>query len=868
MTDILTSLAQRPDASTRAVLDTMPHFVWTCDAFGSCDYLSSRWIAYTGIPESDQLGMAWQNAVHPNDRSRTAAAWTAANVAGAPYDIDYRLRRYDGNYQWFRTRAYALRDADERIVRWFGTSTDVDAQKHGEEALRFIADSSELLASSLDIEIVLDSVAKLAVERVCDWCSLYLADDRGGLRPVAYAHQDPARVVAVAPFIDEYPVRPGDPLAEVVRTGTPLFIPEIPQELIDAAARDERHRALINDLQLHSVIIVPLVGRKGPFGALQLISAESKKTFTDEDFQLANVLAKRAAVAIENARLFDQQARSERRLRFLAEVNSALAGSLDLNDTLRKLVRIVVPEFADWSSVNWINDDGEIEDSYIYHRDPQMDSAARMLASRQFISPEYREGRAGVLKLGKTQINRNVDPEQFESIIRAMKMTPEAAEAARRMGYHSAIIVPLIAEGRMRGVLSAVWSHEKNYSDNDAVLFEEIARQAALAIERASIYHRERRVSDTLQRALLPTSLPAVPGLTFSATYTPGLSEAQVGGDWYDAFTLEDGRVAVSIGDVTGRGLQAAVIMGKMRQALKTLSLYESDPSRLLDIVDRELKRTDPEAIVTALFGIFDPAQMSLSYATAGHPPPFVRYPDGIVEMLPARGLPLGLRGLIETPTSTVRLPTGSVVVLYTDGLTESTRDVNEGERRVAVALGEASLLDASNIAEFLQESVVGAASQDDIAILTIALTGDGEASGGLVRHTSDWTMRWAFDARDARLAHEVRSVYMNYLRARGDATSDYDAAEIVFGELVSNVVRHAPGPIEIELEWNNAAPVLHVLDRGDGFDRGAELPTDPLSEFGRGLWLIRTLTEDFSLSDTPGYGTHARTVLPIRRVV
>src|SRR6202011_3725109 len=134
-------------------------------------------------------------------------------------------------------------------------------------------------------------------------------------------------------------------------------------------------------------------------------------------------------------------------------------------------------------------------------------------------------------------------------------------------------------------------------------LLHELAARAAVAIENAQLYAREHRVAMTLQRAMLPAVLPEVPGLTFDAVYFPGATEAEIGGDWYDAIALADGRVVVSIGDVTGRGLTAAVIMGRMRQAIETLATYESDPVRLLDAADSVLRRSHPDAIVTALVG-------------------------------------------------------------------------------------------------------------------------------------------------------------------------------------------------------------------------------------------------------------------------
>ncbi|HEX3467146.1 MAG TPA: PAS domain S-box protein [Candidatus Elarobacter sp.] len=391
------------------------------------------------------------------------------------------------------------------------------------------------------------------------------------------------------------------------------------------------------------------------------------------------------------------------------------------------------------------------------------------------------------------------------------------------------------------------------FAPSDAALLDELAARAAVAIENAQLYEREHRVAMTLQRAMLPAVLPHVAWLEFDAVYYPGLTEAEIGGDWYDAIALPDGRVVISIGDVTGRGLTAAVIMGRMRQAIETLSTYESDPGRLLDAVDKVLRRAHPDAIVTALVGVVEPDQGTLSYATAGHPTPVVCAPDGSIRHLPGRGLPLGLRDGGEPPTMSIELPPGSLTVFFTDGLIEATRDIAEGERRVVAALRNGVPESASPAAALVAQVLGGDGVHDDVAVLTLRLLGDRAARA--------WTMRWRFDPRDWRRAHDVRETVVEALELHGRDV-DIPAAELVFGELIGNAVRHAPGPIDVELTIDDPGrPVLHVIDDGPGYSSRALLPSDD-SESGRGLYLVSTLTREFTVTRADERGAHARAVL------
>ena len=244
-------------------------------------------------------------------------------------------------------------------------------------------------------------------------------------------------------------------------------------------------------------------------------------------------------------------------------------------------------------------------------------------------------------------------------------------------------------------------------------------------------YARDHAVSLAFQNAALPRVLPTVPGLVFDAMYEAAGEDALVGGDWYDAFHLPDGRVVISVGDVGGSGLEAAVTMGAVRQTIRGAAQVFADPSAALDAADRALRSEQPERIVTAFLGILDPLTLALSYASAGHPPPLLRREDGSIVELAAIDLPLGLRNERASGTNhRMTLSQGAMLVLYTDGLTEATRDMLEGERRLRDALAREDVVRSVRPATAIRRAI-GAESSDDVAILTVRVSADSERGNG-----------------------------------------------------------------------------------------------------------------------------------------
>lgn len=234
---------------------------------------------------------------------------------------------------------------------------------------------------------------------------------------------------------------------------------------------------------------------------------------------------------------------------------------------------------------------------------------------------------------------------------------------------------------------------------------------------------KERAVASTLQEAMLPAALPKTADVVLDALYSPASSEAVVGGDWYDALVLEDHRILLSIGDVTGHGIDAATLMGKMRQSLRTIALITAEPAAILHQLDRVLRNEDSERIVTAFVAVVDLKNRSLEYASAGHPPPLLRAPDGSLTALDLTGAPLGLRTESEPCGNIAHVAPQSVLVLYTDGIIEYGRDLIAGETALRATVARADIAFHESPANAIKATLAPGSTVDDIAILTARFT-------------------------------------------------------------------------------------------------------------------------------------------------
>ena len=309
-------LAEADSRRYRFLAKAIPQIVWTAMPDGRLDSFNPRWAEYTGLPLSREHDQDWAATLHPEDISRWEEGWARARQRNTNLTIDLRLRRADGSYRWHLARALPVLDRPgHSIKKWLGTCTDIDDQKRAEGMLGFLAEVSTVLASSLDYETTLAAVARLAVPHVADWCVVDIAEPDGSIRRLAVAHADPVQVELGRELGRRYPPDPADEtgIATVLRTGRPEVISTIDPVRLQRSSRSPAHFELLQALRLGSSIAAPLMARGRTIGVISFAMAESGRAYSAVDLPLVEDLARRAAMAVDNARLYREarQAREE-----------------------------------------------------------------------------------------------------------------------------------------------------------------------------------------------------------------------------------------------------------------------------------------------------------------------------------------------------------------------------------------------------------------------------------------------------------------------------------------------------------------------------------------------------------------------------
>ena len=361
--------------------------------------------------------------------------------------------------------------------------------------------------------------------------------------------------------------------------------------------------------------------------------------------------------------------------------------------------------------------------------------------------------------------------------------------------------------------------------------------------------------AETLQTAFLPEPLPQHAGLRGDVLYIAAEREALIGGDWYDAFDLPGGRVAFSIGDVTGHGLEAAVSASRLRRSIFVAALEAEDPAEILTKADGAVASRQ-DAPATAMIAILSRDLRSVTYASAGHPPPIVAGPNTPARMLECGGLPFGIGIPIASETHTAALEPGAAILFYTDGLTEFKRDIAWAERTLLAAMtrvvNEPSM---ERPAAFIQRSIMGSERPADDTVLVVVQLGVALEKS------------WSYDSRNSHEAHSLRREIVSFIRTFEPTEEDLFRAELIIGEALANTVEHAPGPARVSVDWTGINPVVTIADGGPGLSRFVpRLPADPLNENGRGLFLIASLASDVQIETNARIGTKLRIVLPTQR--
>ena len=284
-------------------------------------------------------------------------------------------------------------------------------------------------------------------------------------------------------------------------------------------------------------------------------------------------------------------------------------------------------------------------------------------------------------------------------------------------GIQSMMGVPMVAGGRVIGVLHVGSLTPRRFTGHEVELLQLAADRAAAAVQSMTV-QADRQAAAALQRSLMPTALPAVPGAELAARYIPG--SGGVGGDWYDVFTLPTGELCVVIGDVAGSGLPAAVIMGRMRSALRAYALETRDPAEVLSRLDRKMQHFEADAMATVLYAVIDPGLDRMDICLAGHFPPVIAYPGRPAELASVPvGLIIGVADPALRPVTTLPIPPGALLCFYTDGLIERRGElIDDGLARLCQALTPQPADDAC--ATVMQALVGSGPARDDIALLMV----------------------------------------------------------------------------------------------------------------------------------------------------
>jgi serine phosphatase RsbU (regulator of sigma subunit)/PAS domain-containing protein len=761
--------------------------------------------------------------------------------------------------------AVAAADARERFER---ASRATQAALAGERAARIeanmVARASELLATAMNPEERLAQVVALAVPEMADVATVDLLQPDGTFAGGAADAADPGIAEAVLEARRRWPVDPASdhPVAVAARTGRPQLHPEMSPEHLEEVSLSPGHLEHMRRLRYASGIAVPLVARGRTLGVFAFVRRAGRPPYDDDDLRLAVELARRAATALDNARLFAELSATERQLeailgnlaeavtvqgadlgllyvnraaarllecespeevlatpmaqilerfvaldedgrpfdygklpgrdalagrtpepvlmrsiskatglehwmmvkaspvrdaddrvimavnimeevtdarraehqqRFLAAASKLVSSTLDVDATLERAASAIVPELADWCCVDVPDERGRLRRRAIA-ADP--DRRRALDAIRDAFDVDGDAGPAGVLRDGRARLFGDVD----DALLREWAVDDAALETLRVAGLRSVLVVPLMAGDRAIGVMTmATDVSARVLGAGELELAREVGARAGIAVENARVHGARTHIATTLQRSLLPPRLPAVPGMTIAARFRAAGESTDVGGDFYDIFPVDDAWMVV-MGDVTGKGPEAASITSLARYTMRTAAVYERSPAGVLERLNAALV-VDPDrrqiCTVVAARIVAEPGGSAvITVACGGHPAPFRLY-EGGAELVAAAGPLLGAFEAGRWPETVVRLAAGESLVLYTDGVTD-TRGATErfGSERLAEVLAGATGLEPDEVANRIDAALLRfeeGPQRDDVALLVLRAAGGPGAEATLV---------------------------------------------------------------------------------------------------------------------------------------
>lgn len=725
--------------------------------------------------------------------------------------------------------------------------------------MALLLEAGAVLASSLDPSTTMGQVAELTVPRLADLCVIDLLDEDDGIHDVAVAASRPGLAEELERLRLEHPLRrDGEhPVAQVIRSGEPMLLSRMDNALLMSFAQGSRHARFMISHNYRSAMVAPLVARGRTLGALSALRLGDGTPFEQKDLGLATEIAHRAALAIDNARLYSDVQRAERRLQavlgnlaeaitvidssgrtvfanqaaaellqvpdpqalldatpgetmarfvvldehgreldlhampgrrlfagesaepllvrnivrssgeerwivvrsspvldpdsgemlyvvnvfenitevkrvqlaesFMSEASRVLVSSLDYGDTLQRVARLAVPTIASWCAVDVLGEHGEIERVAVHHSDPEMVALAQRLSRDYSLSLDEPLGVPEVIRSGEARVYTDIDVDALARYAR----DDRHLQLLAAIGATAVIIVPMIGADRITGAITLVSSGlDRRLSAEDLPLAERLARRSGTAIENARLYTERSRIAHTLQQALLPGSLPTVPGAEVSARYRAAGELNEVGGDFYDAFQAEDGAWMLVIGDVCGKGSRAAGVTALARHTLRAAALSELAPREMLLMLHRALQAQPADADLCTVC-VVRLQENRVTVALAGHPQPLLIDRDGKSRPLGRPGTLLGALDPVDIHEAGEKIAPGQTLLLYTDGVPEARQgNLLLGEDGLCRLAGAAPALSLDGLLDHIEQGALAHAGgnlRDDLALLALRLTEESQ---------------------------------------------------------------------------------------------------------------------------------------------
>lgn len=603
--------------------------------------------------------------------------------------------------------------------------------------LAFLTSVSEVLGESLELDKTLDKVVRLAVPELADIASIELLRD-GSLRVAAMADVDEqaerilrqsGRGMRLDDFRDYPPWR-------VIESGVPMLVPEVGEDVYRRFVSDPERLEFLLARRAGTGMCVPLRARDQILGTMSFARLVGRPSYDRDDLSLAMDLAQRAALAIDNAQLFraielelEARRRTEQVQHFLADVTRVLADELDHEGSLRALARQSVPFLGDLCLID-VADGEQIRRAAAVHADPAHQAVVDEL--ERGYPPDTRGDHPAVRAIRYGE--RSWSATMSDEFLRSTTRDERHLELVRGLGFNSYVCVPLQARGRVIGAFTLIsCDQDRRFGPHDLDLADEVASRAALLVDNARLLSERTHVARALQATLLPPDLPVIPRIDLAARYVAAGEGAEVGGDFYDVFWAGYGSWIIAVGDVCGKGPEAAAITGLARHTLRAFASRDRDPRRILQALHEALVKTPSmdERFCTVVCAQlrFTRGQARMKVSSAGHPPPFVLRHDGMVESIAVKGSLLGALEEISLQSTNVALAPGDTIVFYTDGVTE-TRAGRElfGEDRLREAIGRQQGQQAGAVADALLADLQrfsGGAPRDDIAVVVARVDAD-----------------------------------------------------------------------------------------------------------------------------------------------